>query len=746
MLLFSLTGDVIDPGSGPVMTLDVLPTGNGEAQACINDLVISDPSGVQMPANSSCGDLDVDGVSDDGGDDGSTDGGATGGTTGGGDDGDIYLSLNNVSTDAGYLELYMENSVDVGGFQFDLSGINITGASGGSAADAGFTLSTSESTVLGFSFTGNSIPSGEGVLVSVSFTGSPDEICVEDVVISDPFGVAIDVNLEDCWNSDSTDDGGDDGGDTPDPQYFTDLPVATGESSLIVIQSIDGIEIGDEIGVFDMNGVLETIDYPNTPEYGEVLVGSAVWTGSQAEIAAIMSIDLSDFNGPTLNGAVDGNNIVFRIWKSSNNEEYEAEANFVQGNGTFGQILTVVDMLTPVFEIEQSIELMPYMMNSISFNIDMEDSSVESIFSGIDLIVTSNDMSGFYVPELGVNSIGNVSYDMGLNTFISGADSQVCTMEGIPVDPSMSIELQQYMLNLISYLPSECMSTEEAFEDISDDIILVSDDSGGFYVPSLGVMTMTDVCPGEAYSVFTSSNIDFTYPMAGGQARSAMYGYWEDYNYSSQTRAYSDLVVPTGISYPVIITDIGGDVSVGDELVAYADGQVVGATRIVDLSAPVVISAWGGYHEFGIDLEGYDVGDTIDLRLFSNQTGEEMKVEMSLDNTEYGIGVLSSGTIEVMDMLAVPEEYNLTQNYPNPFNPSTTISFSIPSEGFVQVNVYDITGRLITGLVNGNLSAGYHDVIWDGTDMFGSNVSAGLYIYSLQAEGVSLTRKMVLMK
>ena len=534
-------------------------------------------------------------------------------------------------------------------------------------------------------------------LVSVSFTGSPDEICVEDVVISDPFGVAIDVNLEDCWNSDSTDDGGDDGGDTPDPQYFTDLPVATGESSLIVIQSIDGIEIGDEIGVFDMNGVLETIDYPNTPEYGEVLVGSAVWTGSQAEIAAIMSIDLSDFNGPTLNGAVDGNSIVFRIWKSSNNEEYEAEANFVQGNGTFGQILTVVDMLTPVFEIEQSIELMPYMMNSISFNIDMEDSSVESIFSGIDLIVTSNDMSGFYVPELGVNSIGNVSYDMGLNTFISGADSQVCTMEGIPVDPSMSIELQQYMLNLISYLPSECMSTEEAFEDISDDIILVSDDSGGFYVPSLGVMTMTDVCPGEAYSVFTSNNIDFTYPMAGGQARSAMYGYWEDYNYSSQTRAYSDLVVPTGISYPVIITDIGGDVSVGDELVAYADGQVVGATRIVDLSAPVVISAWGGYHEFGIDLEGYDVGVTIDLRLFSNETGEEMKVEMSLDNTEYGIGVLSSGTIEVMDMLAVPEEYNLTQNYPNPFNPSTTISFSIPSEGFVQVNVYDITGRLITG-------------------------------------------------
>ena len=123
-----------------------------------------------------------------------------------------------------------------------------------------------------------------------------------------------------------------------------------------------------------------------------------------------------------------------------------------------------------------------------------------------------------------------------------------------------------------------------------------------------------------------------------------------------------------------------------------------------------------------------------------------MKVEMSLDNTEYGIGIFSHGSVEVMDMLAVPEEYQLTQNYPNPFNPTTTISFSIPSEGHVQVSVYDITGRLVTNLVNENLSEGYHDVIWDGTDMVGSNVSAGLYIYSLQADGVSLTRKMVLMK
>jgi len=302
------------------------------------------------------------------------------------------------------------------------------------------------------------------------------------------------------------------------------------------------------------------------------------------------------------------------------------------------------------------------------------------------------------------------------------------------------------MMNNVAYLPFENRNIESVFNGIP--VLLVSNDQGQYYVPSLGVNSIDaagGMRSGEGYAVFLSGSesAELIYG-EGDQDRSATSV--DDIYLESITQSYADLVVPTGISYPIIITDINGDVSVGDELVAYADGQVVGATRIVDLTAPIVISAWGGYHEFGINLEGYRVGESIDLRLYSAKDGDEMKVEMNLDNTEYGIGIFSHGSVEVMDMLAVPEEYQLTQNYPNPFNPTTTISFSIPSEGHVQVSVYDITGRLVTNLVDGNLSKGYHDVIWDGSDMFGSNVSAGLYIYSLQAEGVSLTRKMVLMK
>ena len=302
-------------------------------------------------------------------------------------------------------------------------------------------------------------------------------------------------------------------------------------------------------------------------------------------------------------------------------------------------------------------------------------------------------------------------------------------------------------MNNISYLSSDNRSAESVFNNIS--VLLVSNDAGQYYVPSLGVNSIDasgGMTPGEGYSVFLSgaNSANLIYGESDGvSARLSEIN--EDY-YETLTQSYSDLVVPTGISYPIIITDIDGNVSVGDELVAYANGQVVGATRIADLTAPVVISAWGGFNEYGIYLEGYSVGDKIDLRLYSNDTGEELMVDVDLDNEEYGVGVFASGTVTATDMLAVPEEYGLSQNYPNPFNPSTTISFSIPSEGNVVLNIYDITGRLVTTLVDGNMGSGYHSVTWDGIDVNGAFVSAGLYIYSLQAEGVALTRKMVLMK
>jgi len=89
----------------------------------------------------------------------------------------------------------------------------------------------------------------------------------------------------------------------------------------------------------------------------------------------------------------------------------------------------------------------------------------------------------------------------------------------------------------------------------------------------------------------------------------------------------------------------------------------------------------------------------------------------------------------------VPETYEVHGAYPNPFNPSTTISFALPQDAKVLLSVYDVNGRLVETLVNGNRSAGVHDVTFDA-----SSLSSGVYLYRLEAGDFNATGKMILMK
>ena len=96
--------------------------------------------------------------------------------------------------------------------------------------------------------------------------------------------------------------------------------------------------------------------------------------------------------------------------------------------------------------------------------------------------------------------------------------------------------------------------------------------------------------------------------------------------------------------------------------------------------------------------------------------------------------------------LTLPETFALHQNYPNPFNPETNISYDLPEDGLVSVNVYDMKGTLVKTLVNDVQSCGYRTLKWNGTNDKGQKVSAGLYLYRIEAEGFTDTKKMALIK
>ena len=93
-----------------------------------------------------------------------------------------------------------------------------------------------------------------------------------------------------------------------------------------------------------------------------------------------------------------------------------------------------------------------------------------------------------------------------------------------------------------------------------------------------------------------------------------------------------------------------------------------------------------------------------------------------------------------------PTVFKLYQNHPNPFNPITSLRYDLPEDGLVNITIYDMMGRIVKTLVNSSQTAGYKSIQWNATNDRNEPVSAGLYLYTIQAGGFRQTKKMVLLK
>jgi hypothetical protein len=96
--------------------------------------------------------------------------------------------------------------------------------------------------------------------------------------------------------------------------------------------------------------------------------------------------------------------------------------------------------------------------------------------------------------------------------------------------------------------------------------------------------------------------------------------------------------------------------------------------------------------------------------------------------------------------IPIPPIPVITSNYPNPFNPSTTIEYSIPSDGMVKLCVYNLRGQKVKDIINGEQLRGIHKTVWDGRDRNNRSVSSGIYFLRLESGGKTTVRKAMLMK
>ena len=132
-------------------------------------------------------------------------------------------------------------------------------------------------------------------------------------------------------------------------------------------------------------------------------------------------------------------------------------------------------------------------------------------------------------------------------------------------------------------------------------------------------------------------------------------------------------------------------------------------------------------------------GQKPNLKLYKSSTGQMIELETNLE----GFSNLLVSQIEsiIGSTIVIPTEYALHPAYPNPFNPVTTISYGLPLESDITLNIYDVEGRRITTLTEGIKTAGTHTIEWNA-----DGYPSGVYFVKLDAGEFTQTQKLMLVK
>ena len=153
------------------------------------------------------------------------------------------------------------------------------------------------------------------------------------------------------------------------------------------------------------------------------------------------------------------------------------------------------------------------------------------------------------------------------------------------------------------------------------------------------------------------------------------------------------------------------------------------------------------------DLDGdndYEIvfGTTYGLQVFDIKTegGDRVSWKLYRGNLER-TGSLAMTLVSVKsEDFITPDQFYVSPNYPNPFNPSTQVTIQTAEKNNLAVNIFDATGRLINTLIDKNLDAGIYNVKWNGRDIRGYEISAGMYFIRVQSGSEIRTQKMILLK
>ena len=517
----------------------------------------------------------------------------------------------------------------------------------------------------------------------------------------------------------------------PDPEHF--VPEPTNISHLLTVDCVlydgDPVPFGWEIGAFNED---------------EVLGGGVVWLDRATEMLVYGAEgEIDGFN--------QGDNFIFMAYDPDVDEELSLSAENIEGD----ELLWANGAETSLDLLGVSVRALDMNWtdgwNLISINVrpgqefyaDDEDRGpdVELMFEDLadnDQIELMKDGIGrFWSIPWDYNSIPFWNVTEGYQVKTTGALE--VTVSGAPIGAQEPVPMNGNW-NMIAYFPTyelACTRQNEFYviSPIIDRVIIAKDVVGRFCNPEFNYSNMIPWREGQGYQVKIEGedDLELIYPEPENEQASV-------YEKDTQERHFT-APAPTSTNMSVLVNNISGlKLADNDEIVARStSGMIVGCGIIIEERCGLAI--WGDEKSTEAK-EGLSLNEAFTLVLWD----ADLEVERNLSpSVRYGNGLVyeinAFSVVDVTVETMIPENYYLSQNYPNPFNSKTRLSYGMPEAGNISISVFDVTGRMVTELVNSNIEAGNHTTVWDA-----QFASAGVYLVRMESSNFKAVRKIMLVK
>jgi len=505
---------------------------------------------------------------------------------------------------------------------------------------------------------------------------------------------------------------------------------ATNNSSTIILPNnvvslIAGraIATGDAIGLFyNINGTL------NCAGYG-------VWDGLELPI----TVYGDDVTTPNKDGFSVGETYLFKVWDNTAKDFYFAEATYTSGPDNYQiNAVSIVGSLNVINAASQSISLTNG-WNMISSYVNPTAPNVANVFSSIasSVKIVKNGAGQQYIPQWNINTINNWNIRHGYLVYMLAPET--LQINGSKVQPTATSIFLQQGWRLTSYLRDNPIAPQTGFATILDNLVLAKNGTGGIYVPQFNINTIGNLVPGSGYNLYLYANEELLYPSNVIQSKAGI-------NEITPSPRY---LVPS-------ISNTGNDATLILELSNNFNGQEIGIWNskgelvgsAVASNGSAAINIWGN-NEATEQNEGAYEGEFLTVKSYNTENNQYTDLNLYQIN-EVVTGNSSEFVTYSQNAIyfakatatsdAVAGEMSI-KNQPNPCATNTTIEFSLPNEGFVEIGLYSLNGQKVAHITDANFKAGIHTLNFDA-----SNLTSGTYNLILRSGSQQVNQMMLIVK